>query len=133
MKQSKQNNVQKALIDGLPIGVERALLRILSYHVGEEKAIKKPELMSQLANSGFRLDDDRPVRALINHLRKGGHMICSKGGVSGGYWIAGKREEMEEFLERELHSRAMDLLEQERALRESMKEKWGEGVQGMLL
>ena len=133
MKHVKDNSVNKALVDGLPAGVERALLRILSFHVGEEKAIRKPDLMGDLAVMGFRMNDDRGVRALINELRKRGHLICSKGGIGGGYWIALNRAEMEEFLEREVHSRAMDLLEQEKALRQAMNEKWGEGHQGLMM
>lgn len=110
--------VQKTLIDNLPPGIERALKRILSYHVGEEHAIGRAELMTQLRNAhGYRIGDDRPVRALINDLRKRGELICSKGGTGGGYYLAANQREIDEYIEWEVHSRAMDLLETERALK----------------
>lgn len=132
MKRVDENNVNKAFLEGLEPGVERALLRILTFHVGSDQAIVKEKLIADLKKHGFVVEE-RVIRALINDLRKRGHLICSKGGAGGGYWLAGSREEMEEFLEREVHSRAMDLLEQEKALRSAMVERWGDAVQGMLM
>jgi hypothetical protein len=124
-KQEQEMTVQKTLIDNLPAGIERALLRILNYHVGEENAISRSDLMIQLANSGFRMKDDRPVRALINELRNRGELILSKGGAGGGYWMAMTKEEVEHFLDFEVHPRAMDLLETERSLKMAMEKRFG--------
>ena len=65
------------------------------------------------------------MRACINELRKAGHLICSTGGEGGGYYLPEDWEEMNEFIERELHPRAMDLLEQEKALIAEAEKRWG--------
>jgi hypothetical protein len=131
MAKNRAVTVQETLIEGLPAGIERALRRVLSFHVGEAKAIGRQELMDALAGMGFRMADDRPVRALINELRKRGELICSKGGTGGGYWLAANREEMEEYLEHEVHPRAMDLLETEKALKAAMELRFGAKQEAM--
>jgi len=129
MKHDEEIAVDEAFLKALEPGVERALLRVLSWHVGKESAITKPNILIGIKQHGFTVHE-RAFRALVNDLRKRGHLICSG---SDGYWLAGSREEMEEFLEREVHSRAMDLLEQEKVLRSAMYARWGEAVQGRFL
>ena len=122
----------KNLVDELPPGAERALLRVLSFHTGREQAIGRRELVEALRGHGFKLHE-RAVRALINELRKEGQPICSTGGEDGGYWLAAGWGELNEYLEREVRARAMDLLEQERALRQAGERQWGsESKQGRL-
>ncbi len=116
-------NVGK-MVDELPAGLDRAVLRVLSYHVGREKAISRGDLVVAIAQHGFFMHE-RAVRAAINLLRKQGQPICITGGEDGGYWLAKDWEELNEFLEREFHSRAMDLLEQEGALKKRAEEVWG--------
>jgi hypothetical protein len=129
MKAQNPETVQEGLMANLPAGLERALRRVLDQRVGEESAISRADLLRQLGMLGFGFVDERTVRALINDLRKRGELICSRGGSGGGYWYAASREEMEAYLEHEIHPRAMDLLEQEKALRQAMDVRFGEGVQ----
>jgi len=102
-------------IDQLPAGLDRAVLRILNFHKGRSKAISRADLVTNLARMGFKVHE-RAARATINQLRKQGHTICSTGGEEGGYWLANNWDELMEYVDRELHGRAMDLLEQEKSL-----------------
>jgi hypothetical protein len=114
------------LIDSLPAGLDRAILRVLSFHIGRKNAISRRKLVNDLVSMGFDYrKDDRPVRECINLMRKEGKRICSAGGLKGGYWIAKDWTELDEFIDKELHSRAMDMLEQEKALRKAAEELWG--------
>jgi len=108
----------------LPAGIERAMIRLLDFHVGREKAISRGDLVLVLTASGFRVSE-RVARQVINELRKRGFLICSTGGEGGGYWLAVSWQELNEYIERELHARAMDLLEQEKALRREAERRWG--------
>jgi hypothetical protein len=108
----------------LPAGLERAVARVLEFHIGRERAIGRSDLVYALGQSGFKVSE-REARQAINELRKEGCPICSTGGVEGGYWLAADWKELQEYLERELHSRAMDLLEQESALRSAAEKVWG--------
>lgn len=114
----------RQMADELPAGAERALLRVLSFHTGRASAISRGELVQALKSHGFRLHE-RAVRSLINELRKQGQPICSTGGEDGGYWLAANWDELNDYLDREVHSRAMDLLEQEKALRTTGERLWG--------
>jgi hypothetical protein len=111
-------------IADMPAGLDRAIMRVLSYHVGREKAIGRESLLVALLDVGFRVQD-RVARAAINDLRKRGQVICSAGGEGGGYWLAKSWEELNEYHQRELHPRAMDLLEQERSQRQAAEVLWG--------
>lgn len=114
------------LIASLPAGLDRAILRVLSFHQGRRNAIGRKQLIKDLHSLGFDYrKDDRPVRECINLMRKAGKRICSAGGLKGGYWLAADWPELNDFIDQELHSRAMDLLEQERALRQAAEETWG--------
>lgn len=112
-------------ISDLPAGLDRAILRILSFHKGAENAISRFSLEMQCAQHGFP-ESDRQIRACINLLRKQGHLICSAGGEGGGYYIPATRDELEDYFARELHPRALDLLEQERAMRATAEKTWGQ-------
>jgi len=114
----------KALIDNLPAGLDRAMLRVLSFHIGHGNVISRGRLVAELANCGFQVHE-REARACINLLRKDGIAICSTGGGEGGYWLAADQDELEEFIQKEMDSRAMDLLEQARAMRAAAEKRWG--------
>lgn len=120
------------LIEGLPPGLERVVLRVLQYHVGQDQAIRRGDLVRDVRYYLGRANE-RAIRATINLLRKDGFPICSTGGVDGGYWIAAAPEELDEYLNREVKARVKDLQAQLNALTRTMKELWGEGVQGRLL
>lgn len=114
------------LIKSLPAGLDRAVLRVLSFHVGRPNAIARHALVEELARLGFNYrKDDRAVRAMINQLRKAGHLICSYGGRDGGYFLPADWNELNEYLDREVHPRAMDLLEQEKAMKAAAEGRWG--------
>ncbi len=110
--------------------VDEALLaavqRVLSLRVGREAAISRGELVRAVMRRLARRVSERQVRAAVNLLRKRGVLICSTGGPGGGYWMAANRQEVEDFLTREVHPRAMDLLEVEQAMREAMQREFGQ-------
>lgn len=117
----------QAMINNLPAGLDRTLLRTLSFRVGKNNAIKRSELIAVLLRFGFDFrKDDRTMRLCLNQLRKQGVPICSAGGKDGGYWIASNWSELMDYLKEEVHSRAMDLLEQEQAMKSMARKMWGE-------
>lgn len=77
----------------------------LSFYVGEENAISRKKLLGKTT----RLTD-RELRLVIKHLRNDGCLICSRGGIGGGYWMAANLEELMNFINKELRSRALDML-----------------------
>ena len=118
------SNFTDELIREMPIGVERGILRILSFHQGKKQAIGRGRVVAELVLMGYHVSE-REMRACINELRKEGHLICSMGGEGGGSYLPADHEELEEYIERELHPRAMDMLEQEKALRAEAEKRWG--------
>ncbi|MBN1535168.1 MAG: hypothetical protein JW908_00445 [Anaerolineales bacterium] len=112
------------VIYNLPPGLDRAILRILAFYKGRRHTIGRKQLIYELKIVGFDVHE-RAIRACINQLRKDGHTICSTGGPDGGYYMAADWNELNEYLEREVHGRAMDLLEQEKALRAAGEKTWG--------
>lgn len=114
------------MIADLPPGLDRTVLQILAQCVGREQALNRAQLLTMVqAMPGCKTVSDRTLRLCINQLRKRGQPICSTGGSDGGYWIAHDWEELNEYMELELHSRAMDLLEQETAMRHGAEQRWG--------
>lgn len=104
---------------GMPAGVERAALRLLTYHVGKENAAGKPELLAQLARTGFPVSE-RQLRAAIVNLRKEGKLICSSSG-EGGYYLAASIEEYNEFALVEYRAKIADMAETIRAMDEGAR------------
>ena len=122
-------SVQESLIDGFPEGLDQCMMRILARHVGRQHVIPRTKLLDAIHFSGYSSVDDRSMRALINALRKSGEMICSSGGINGGYWLAASYAELDEYISHELEPRAKDLLEQMHALKTSARERWNDGLQ----
>jgi hypothetical protein len=105
-------------------GLKKDITIIIQQAKGQEKAIPRPVLVKMLK----RWDDgdlDRKVRAAIRDLRLDGIPICSTGGTSGGYWYAEDWNDLMEFVNREYHSRAMSMLEVEKAMKAGARELWG--------
>lgn len=123
MEEHKQYNAGYNRAE-LPAGIERAVLRVLDFHVGREAAISRSGLVMALGQVGFPVSE-REARQVVNELRKAGEPICSTGGEGGGYWRAADWQELNAYIEHELHSRAVDLLEQESALRREAERVWG--------
>jgi len=116
-----------AMIEGMPTGLERSVLRVLSYHVGRDSAISRAYLLKNVRS--VMAVDDRTLRLAVNQLRKAGVMICSTGGKNGGYWLAASPKELNDYLDNEVRARLKDLAEQDRALTAAGKAAWGEGIQ----
>jgi hypothetical protein len=117
----------KKLIDSMPVGLKREVLRILDFHRGHKNVISRKKLISDLVSMGFQVDD-RKVRVCINQLRKSenpGSWICSTGGKNGGYWLAESQEELEEYIQREQESRLGDFAKQMKAMRSAAEKYWG--------
>jgi len=117
----------KKLIDNMPVGLEREILRILDFHRGHQNVISRKTLIKNLDSIGFKVDD-RKVRACINKLRKSekpGSWICSTGGIEGGYWMAESQEELEEYIRQEQESRLKDFAKQTKAMRVAAEKYWG--------
>lgn len=104
--------------------IEKTVMQVLSDCQGRDNAISRHALLS-LVQSVHPKTSDRQLRACINQLRKDGVMICSTGGEDGGYWTPANWDELSEYIEREIHSRLVDLAEQESALKKAGEERWG--------
>ena len=106
------------------------MLETLLRHVGAAQVISRQALLDNLA---ARMSEwgiaksrqDRSLRLAIRQLRKSGFPICSTGGYRGGYYIAANLLELEEYLTMEVHSRAIDLLQQEKEMRAGASTFWG--------
>jgi hypothetical protein len=112
----------------MPTGLDRAMLRVLSFHMGRSHAIGRGELVKALWFEGFKVNE-RQARQAIHDLRRAGHLICSMPGEDGGYYLAESLAEFEEFIDRELHPKAIDMLETEKAMKAAAHARFGEGVQ----
>jgi hypothetical protein len=105
--------------------LEKSVLLIISYHIGRKNVISGARLLFELQCQGFDIKDTRYFREIINKLRKEGYAIGSTGGIKGGYWLCANMEELEAFLKVQFHDFAMDLLEQESAMRKGASRMWG--------
>lgn len=102
------------LIQDMDQGLERATLRVLSFHVGADQMISRVDLVEAISRFGFGRDlepvtFDRKCRIAISALRKAGHLICSSSGGVGGYYLASSREEYEDFAAAEYRSKIGDM------------------------
>lgn len=120
------NTVLDEMIREMPAGLDRAILRVLSFHRGKSNAISRDDLLAQL--KGYT-KDERIMRACIQEIRKRGDpeisLICSMGGIGGGYYLADNHDEVMEYIDHEVDPRAFDLLEQSKALRTAAEKRWG--------
>lgn len=106
-------------------GLIQDLKNIFRQAVGKENAVPRDRLVNMLARWKTGNGFERQVRAAILELRQNGWLICSTGGISGGYWLAANWEEVTEFITREYHSRAMSMLDTEKKMKQAAQEKWG--------
>lgn len=121
----------QATIEALPPGLDRALLRILSFHKGRSCAINRFDLVGQLKQHGFEVNE-RAMRAQINVLRKDGHLIGAAAGEGGGYYLIISREEFEEFIQSEFKAKINDMAETVRALERQADAVFGQAYQPSL-
>lgn len=108
-------------------GLDRAIVEVLSGHVGREKAMPRGQLVRRVRMySNFKTVNERQIRMAIQELRNAGKaLICSTGGVKGGYWIAAGWDDVEEFIENELEPRALGLLQTKKAMLSAAGQKFG--------
>ena len=92
----------------MPAGADRAVLRVLSYHIGQGSAIQKADLMSECGKLGAHFGDERQVRLIVVKLRKTGVPICSSS-TESGYFLAGTLEEYRAFRDREYIAKIVDM------------------------
>jgi len=125
------NQYQKMIAE-MPAGLDRALLRVLSFHVGHQNAIGQNALVRMLQLEGSFVQE-RQARQCIHDLRRQGHLICSAPGESGGYYLAASLAEFIEFCDQELHLKALDMLETESAMRAAARQQFGEASQPQMI
>lgn len=101
------------------------VLFLLNFHRGRDQAISRDELLHQLASHDFADVEERMLRVMIHELRGEGNLICSSGGLTGGYWMADGWDDVEEYLDHEVRARALDLLEQETIMRHAAGIEFG--------
>ncbi len=123
-----QNNPYEEMIQNMPAGLDRAILRIVDFHRGKSAAIGGEELTRQVGMSGFHIDH-RTVREMIKALRRKKHLICSTPGTDGGYYLATDLAEYEEFKMREYQAKILDMSETVRFMDQAAMEQFGQGVQ----
>ncbi len=111
-----------------PAGLESAVLRVLAYHQGRQKAIGRGSLVYDLNIRGHRVHE-RAVRECIKQLRRGGWLICAMPGVDGGYYMAATLAEFQEFDRAEYGAKIADMNETRQALLRAARVQFGEAVQ----
>lgn len=111
-------------ISALPAGLDRAVLRVLSYHTGRANAIGRQALLMRLADHGFKVGE-RAARLCISQLRKSGSLICSAPGDDGGYYLPADAAEFEAFVHTEYEAKIIDMRETLSAMQKAAERTWG--------
>lgn len=127
----ERKGAYESQIKNMPVGLDRAILRVLSYHRGREQAIGRSDLVRQVAQLGCAATE-RQVREEIKQLRRDGTLICSAAGEDGGYYMAETLAEFEEFAQVEFIGKISDMSETLSRMRESATKIFGNGVQPAL-
>lgn len=125
----KNRDIYEEIIRQIEPGMERAVLRVVSMHVGAENAISREQLADAVAQLGFGLGLstttlDRKIRMTIAVLRKRGILICASSGESG-YYIARDQDEYEAFAEKEYRSRIIDMSKTLQAMDQAAEQRFG--------
>ena len=111
----------------LPSGLDRALMLILSRHIGRAAAISRVQLCTALKE--YRITE-RQLREQIKLLRRSGRLIGSAPGVSGGYYLIVSLDEFNDFMQTEYLAKVKDMSETARAMTRTAQHQWGaESVQ----
>lgn len=106
----KPREYYEKLIASLPVGRERAVLRVMTWHVGQAQAVRRDEIARAAEKMGVRFSDERQVRLAIVELRKRGVPICSSSG-DAGYYLPATLDEYREFRAREYVKKIVDMRE----------------------
>jgi len=102
---------------------DRVVNALETRHVGRHNAIKARNLASVVG------ENERTVRAAISQARKDGALILSAISPPYGYFVAETAEEWREFRHQNLRSRALDILETDKAMAQAARERFGPAVQ----
>ena len=114
----------------IPPGLEDAIVSVLEAHPYQrDHAMSRCALIFMVSVEMGAKIDERIIREAIHSLRNKGVLICSAPGKKGGYWLSQGWDDVIEFCDRELHSRALDLLRTEKIMREATRRQFGEAVQ----
>jgi predicted DNA-binding transcriptional regulator YafY len=119
------------LIKSLPAGLDRAILRQLSWFKGRDNAISRNDLVTALAECGFHVSE-RQARACISQFRKSGVLIGSLPGVNGGYYMIQSLAEFDEFKRTEYLAKIRDMQETLAAMDATARQQYGENLQPSL-
>ena len=106
--------------DGVKVWHIRAVKAALEFQIGSDNAISRKKLLKKIPGLS-----DRQMRIAIYQLRNDGCLICSRGGRGGGYWMAENAAELLEFVDRELKSRAYDMLRTAKRMENACDRKYG--------
>lgn len=119
------------IVSQMPLGIERQVMSCLRFHVGGENRISRQALVEHIFGEAWEKDSrhDRMVRMAIAVLQRE-HPILSDSGA-GGYWLAANKTEVEEYIN-EITSRARELEEKARLLREAAEREFGRQTQLVL-
>lgn len=117
----------------MPPGLDRAVLRVLSYHHGRERAIGRFPLLAEVKRLGFSDTTERQLRLTIHELRRAGHLICSAPGEKGGYYLAATKDEFDKFIETEYTAKIRDMAETVSAMSKAAADQFGQATQLGLL
>ena len=111
------------IIDNLPAGLDRAVLRVLSGHSGRKNAIGRGALVRSLAQLGWHVSE-RQARAMISQLRKAGALIGSAPGEDGGYYLIESQDEFDTFVATEYRAKITDMQETLSAMTRAARQQW---------
>lgn len=104
------------LIEAMPTGLDRALLRTLMYHQGRENCITRTDLIRSVYPLKVH---ERQLRQQIRLLRRQGYLIGSAPGEDGGYYLITTPQEFQNFLQEQYVAIIADMSETAAAMRRS--------------
>lgn len=116
----RPSTIYDEIVRSMPAGLERAVLSVLRFHVGEINHHGKQNLIHDLERMGFGRGQpwstvERQVREVIGKLRDQGIPVCSSSG-EGGYFIASCWDEFDRFIGQEIDARIVSLGERKAAM-----------------
>ncbi len=117
-----------AELSAMPVGLDRAIVRVLSFHVGRARAIGRMDLVEQVGVMGCPATE-RQVRDQIKQLRRDGYLICSVAGEDGGYFMAETLIEYKDFARIEFEGKISDMSETLQAMNQTARKLFGDSMQ----
>lgn len=109
-----------------PAALPHLIETLLADHVGEQAALPTSELLARVRERGVQVDE-RQIRSAVRELRRFDMLICSS---QSGYFLPANLGEVLAFLDREIRSRAYDMLETARKLESAARAHFREAETG---